>query len=116
MSGDRAPADPPFDAQEFDDTKYTERFTQLQSAYKRAFSEVNERYDSELVHAIDQQVLNESEPFYDQEDGFYVEVPDEPVGRVAAAGVIADEEQVETVIEAYTDAIAAALADEFDER
>jgi hypothetical protein len=115
MPSDRAAANPPFDAQEFDETKYTERFAQLQSAYKRAFSEVNETYDSELVHAIDQQVLNESEPFYDPEKGFYVEVPDEPVARVAAAGVIADQERVQTVIDAYTDAIARALATEFTE-
>lgn len=115
MPIDGEPADPPFDAEEFDETKYTERFPQLQGAYKQAFSEVNETYDSELVHAIDQQVLNESEPFYDSDRGFYVEVPEEPVARVAAAGVIADSDRVETVLQAYTNALSDALAAEFAE-
>jgi hypothetical protein len=52
-----------FDPEKFED-KYANYFTELQQAYKQAFERMNDRYDSELVHAIDQQILNESEPFY----------------------------------------------------
>ncbi|MFB6111677.1 MAG: DUF5783 family protein [Halobacteriaceae archaeon] len=98
---------------EFDETKYTEHFPTLQAAYKEAFEEINDTHDSELVHAIDQQVLNESEPFYDEEEGFVIEVPDEPVARVAAAGLVVDSETVEAVLDEYVEAIEAALARRF---
>jgi hypothetical protein len=65
--------EPDFTPKEFDQTKYTEHFPALQAAYKDAFEEINDRHDSELVHAIDQQVLNESEPFYSPEGGFEVD-------------------------------------------
>ncbi|MFB6303927.1 MAG: DUF5783 family protein, partial [Haloferacaceae archaeon] len=48
-----------FDPEKFED-KYANYFTELQRAYKNAFETMNDAYDSELVHAIDQQVLNES--------------------------------------------------------
>ena len=52
-----------FDPEKFED-KYVHYFPELQRAYKNAFNRMNDEYDSELIHAIDQQVLNESEPFY----------------------------------------------------
>lgn len=110
---DAPPEAPPFDPEEFDRTKYTEHFPTLQAAYKDAFEVVNEDHDSELVHAIDQQVLSESEPFYDPEDGFRVEVPDEPAARVAAAGVVADPADVEAVLTEYVTALEEALARRF---
>lgn len=110
---EETPPEPDFSAEEFDEAKYTEHFPALQAAYKRAFEQVNDQYDSELVHALDQAVLSESEPFYNPGDGFHVEVPDEPVGRVAATGVMADAEDVETVLNAYVEALETALAAEF---
>jgi hypothetical protein len=65
---------------------------------------MNERYDSELVHAIDQFVLNESEPFY--EDGtFRVELPDDPAGRLEGSGVVVDDEKLAATLDDYVDRI-----------
>ncbi|MFP8891027.1 DUF5783 family protein [Natrialbaceae archaeon A-CW2] len=90
-----------FDPEKFED-KYVHYFPELQQAYKNAFNRINEQYDSTLVHAIDQQVLNESEPFY--EDGeFRIELPDDPYDRIT--GVVVEEEQFETVLEAHIEAI-----------
>ncbi|MFP9062051.1 DUF5783 family protein [Natrialbaceae archaeon A-chndr2] len=94
-----------FDPEKFED-KYVHYFPELQQAYKNAFNRINEQYDSTLVHAIDQQVLNESEPFY--EDGkFRIELPDDPYDRIT--GVVVEEEQFETVLEAHIEAIEAEL-------
>jgi hypothetical protein len=87
------------DAETFEEQKYVEFLPQLQQAYKNAFNRVNERYDSTLVHAIDQQVLDESEPFYDEAEGFYLELPAEPYDRLT--GVVVSEEKFEAVLEEY---------------
>ncbi len=98
-----------FDPEKFED-KYVHYFTQLQQAYKRAFEQMNERYDSTLVHAIDQQVLNESEPFFEEPDGFRVELPPEPYDRLD--GVPVARERFETVMEIYLDVLEESLAEE----
>ena len=88
-----------FDPEKFED-KYVHYFPELQRAYKNAFEAMSERYDSELIHAIDQQILNESEPFYD--DGqFRIELPDNPADRVTAIVVV--DEKLSTVLDAYVD-------------
>lgn len=90
-----------FDPEKFED-KYANYFNELQRAYKNAFEHMNERYDSELIHAIDQQVLNESEPQY--EDGeFSVDLPENPYDRLQ--GVLVEEERFEEVLEVYVDRI-----------
>ncbi|MCU4753573.1 DUF5783 family protein [Halobacteria archaeon AArc-curdl1] len=94
-----------FDPEKFED-KYVHYFPELQRAYKNAFNRINEQYDSTLVHAIDQQVLNESEPFY-EEGEFRIELPDDPYDRIT--GVVVEEEQFETVLEAHIEAIEAEL-------
>ena len=94
-----------FDPEKFED-KYVHYFTELQRAYKNAFETMNDRYDSELIHAIDQQVLNESEPFY--EDGeFRVELPENPNERVT--GVVVDDEKLTRTLDRYVDEIEAEL-------
>jgi len=100
-----------FDPEQFED-KYANYFPQLQKAYQQAFEVMNDRYDSELVHAIDQQVLNESEPFYDDDEGFYIELPEEPADRLTA--VLVDEEKLDVVLDAYVDQIEAELRDIFN--
>lgn len=100
------------DAETFDERKYTEYFPQLQQAYKNAFNRVNERFDSSLVHAIDQQVLNESEPFYDDADGFHLELPDDPYDRVT--GVVVEKERFESVLSEYVAEIEEELERTFD--
>lgn len=96
------------DAETFDEQKYVDLFPQLQQAYKNVFNRMNDRYDSTVVHGIDQQVLNESEPFYDDEaDAFYVELPEEPYDRLTGVAVARD--RFETIIEEYTDELEAEL-------
>jgi len=91
-----------FDPEQFED-KYANYFTELQKAYKNAFERMNDTYDSELIHAIDQQVLNESEPFYEGDGQFRVELPDDPTDRLTA--VIVDDEKLTAVLENYVDEI-----------
>jgi hypothetical protein len=86
-----------FDPEKFED-KYVHYFPELQRAYKNAFEVMNDQYDSELIHAIDQQILNESEPFY--EDGeFRIELPDEPAERLTA--IVVDDEKLAQTLERY---------------
>ena len=87
-----------FDPEKFED-KYANYFPELQQAYKNAFNRMNDRYDSTLVHAIDQQVLNESEPFYEEGEGFYIELPENPYDRLT--GVAVSEEKFDTVLETH---------------
>lgn len=101
-----------FDPQKFED-KYVHYFTELQKAYKNAFEEMNDTYDSELVHAIDQLVLNESEPFFDEESGFEVNLPDEPFERVSGQ-IVVDREKFEHVLETYVEIIEEELHRVFD--
>jgi len=93
-------------ATKFED-KYEHYFTELQRAYKQAFETMNDAYDSELVHAIDQQVLAESEPFYEGDGRFRVELPDDPADRLS--GVVVDEEKVEALLDRYVEEIEAEL-------
>ncbi|MFD1685140.1 DUF5783 family protein [Halobellus litoreus] len=86
-----------FDPEKFED-KYANYFPELQRAYKNAFEAMNDEYDSELIHAIDQQILNESEPFY--EDGeFRIELPENPHERLTA--VVVDDAKLSGVLDAY---------------
>ncbi|WP_123537042.1 DUF5783 family protein [Halosimplex salinum] len=92
-----------FDPEKFED-KYANYFTELQRAYKQAFETMNDRYDSELIHAIDQQILSESEPFYEGDGEFRIELPDDPTERLSGV-LAADDEKVETILDRYVDEI-----------
>ena len=89
-----------FDPEKFED-KYEHYFPELQRAYKAAFETMNDTDDSELVHALDQQVLNESEPFYEGEDRFRIELPEDPDERLQ--GVLVDEEKLDAVLAEYVE-------------
>ncbi|SDL92461.1 hypothetical protein SAMN04487949_0192 [Halogranum gelatinilyticum] len=94
-----------FDPEKFED-KYVHYFQQLQRAYKNAFNTMNDEFDSTLIHGIDQQILNESEPFY--EDGeFFVDLPENPSERLT--GVVVDDEKLEATLERYVDEIESEL-------
>jgi len=95
-----------FDPEKFED-KYANYFTELQRAYKNAFEFMNDRYDSELIHGIDQQILNESEPFYEGDGQFRVDLPEDPTDRLTA--VVVDDEKLETVLDRYVDEIESEL-------
>jgi len=108
----QAPAMSDLTPEEFEEQKYVDYFPKLETAYKRAFDEMNGAYDRELVHAIDQQVLSESEPFYEGDGEFTVELPDDPLGRLA--GVQFDDDHARDVVDEHTDRICAHLRDQFD--
>lgn len=91
-----------FDAEKFED-KYVHYFNELQRAYKNAFNRLNEEYDSQLIHAIDQQVLNESEPFYEGDGEFRIDIPADPADRVT--GVLVDDERFEEILDIYVEEI-----------
>jgi hypothetical protein len=95
-----------FDPEKFED-KYEHYFPQLQQAYRGAFERMNDAYDSELIHAIDQQLLAESEPFYEGAGEFRVELPDDPAERLT--GVLVDEEKLTAVLDRYVEEIEAEL-------
>jgi hypothetical protein len=100
-----------FDPEKFEE-KYANYFPELQRAYKNAFEVMNEAYDSELIHGIDQQILNESEPFYDEETGtFRVELPENPHERLTA--IVVDDEKLATTLERYVSEIESQLYDVF---
>jgi uncharacterized protein YeaO (DUF488 family) len=100
-----------FDPEQFED-KYANYFPELQRAYKNAFETMNDAYDSELIHAIDQQVLNESEPFYEGDGEFRIELPDDPYERLTA--VIVDREKFEATMERYLEEIETELQRVFE--
>jgi len=100
-----------FDPEKFED-KYAHYFAELQRAYKNAFEYMNDRYDSELIHAVDQQVLSESEPFYEGDGEFRVDLPDDPAERLQ--GVLVDDEKLAAVLDAYVDRIESELQRVFD--
>ncbi len=94
-----------FDPALFED-KYVHYFQELQRAYKNAFNHMNDRHDSELIHGIDQMILNESEPFY--EDGeFYVDLPENPRERLQ--GVFVDDETFDETLAEYVEQIESEL-------
>lgn len=94
-----------FDPEQFED-KYANYFQELQRAYKNAFNQMNDRYESDLIHGIDQMILNESEPFY--KDGeFVVELPENPQERLQ--GVLVTDEKFEETLETYVETIESEL-------
>jgi hypothetical protein len=91
-----------FDPERFED-KYEHYFTELQKAYKAAFDEMSERHDSEVVHAVDQLVLAESEPFYEGDGSFRVELPEDAHERIVGSDVVVGD--LDAVLADYTDEI-----------
>jgi len=98
--------------EEFEAEKYVSLFPQLETAYKRAFDVLNERYDSSAVHAIDQQVLNESEPFYEGDGEFRIELPPDPTDRIE--GVVVPDEKVTELLDVYVEELERQLRAVFD--
>ncbi|ELY87826.1 hypothetical protein C483_18053 [Natrialba hulunbeirensis JCM 10989] len=91
-----------FDPEKFEE-KYVYYFEELETAYSNAYQQLHGRVDSEVLRAIDRQVLSESEPLYEGDGEFSVELPDDPKGRVGAVG--AGDEQFEAVLSEFTERI-----------
>ncbi|WP_079977523.1 DUF5783 family protein [Halococcus sediminicola] len=86
-----------FDPEKFEE-KYVHYFDELQEAYKNAYQHMHDRYDSTLLRLIDRQVLDESEPFYEGDDEFRIELPDNPHDRVQD---IPDEEKFDIILDEF---------------
>lgn len=102
-----------FDPSKFED-KYIHYLPRLQRAYRDAFETMNDRRDSQIVHAIDQQVLNESEPFFEGADSdptFRIELPPEPYDRLS--GVVVGQDRFEQILDEYVSELQASLEREF---
>ena len=99
-----------FDPEKFEE-KYVYYFEELEAAYSSAYQHLHGQYDSAVLRAIDRQVLSESEPFYEGDGEFRVELPENPRERV---GTVADNAQFEPVLEAFVDRIEAELRQRFD--
>jgi len=101
-----------FDPERFED-KYEHYFSELQQAYKSAFDVMSDRYDSGLIHAIDQYTLAESEPFYEGDGQFRIALPEDAIERVAPETEL-DTAELEEVYAAYTNELERQLRDVFD--
>ena len=69
------------------------------------------RYDSDLLKAIDRQVLDESEPFYEGDGEFRVALPDNPRDRVQ--NLPADNETFDATLREFVERIEFELARTF---
>ncbi|MWG34429.1 DUF5783 family protein [Halomarina oriensis] len=100
-----------FDPETFEEEKYVEHFTELQQAYKQAFDVMNSEYDSGLIHGIDQMVLNESEPVY-EDGGFRIDLPENAYERLQ--GVEVERDRFDAVVERYVEELKRQLRGVFD--
>ena len=91
-----------FDPEKFEE-KYVHYFDELHRAYRNAFEEMHGRYSDVLLRSIDRQVLDESEPFYEGDGEFRVELPDDPRGRVGDVPV--DDETFDAVLGEFVERI-----------
>lgn len=91
-----------FDPEKFED-KYVHYMDELQTAYRNAYQHFHGQYDSTLLRSIDRQVLSESEPFYEGNGEFRVELPDNP--RERAGDVPVDDETFDAVLQEFVDRI-----------
>ncbi|WP_247000171.1 DUF5783 family protein [Halosolutus gelatinilyticus] len=99
-----------FDPAKFEE-KYVHYFEELQEAYSNAYQQLHGRYDSEVLRAIDRQILSESEPVYEGNGEFRVDLPDNPADRVPN---VAEHDQFEVVLEELVDRIEAELCRGFE--
>lgn len=101
----------PFDPEKFEE-KYVHYLAELNKAYRNAFDYMNDHHDSGLVHAIDQQILDASEPFYEGDGVFRIELPDAP--KELIKGVDEDDERFDDVLSEYVERIEFELQSVFD--
>lgn len=101
------------DPETFEEEKYVDLFPKLQQSYKNAFNRMNERYDSTLIHGIDQAVLNESEPHYEGDGEFTIDLPENPSERIDGVVVVSDE-KLEELLDIYVEELKTELRRVFD--
>ncbi|MFB6205081.1 MAG: DUF5783 family protein [Haloglomus sp.] len=99
-----------FDPEKFE-AKYVHYFEELEQAYSAAYQDLHGEVDSAILRPIDRRVLSESEPFYEGDGGFRIELPEDPYERAGRPG---DRDRFETVLDELVAAIERELRREFD--
>lgn len=90
-----------FDPEKFEE-KYVYYFDELEAAYSNAYQQLHGQCDSTLLRAIDREVLAESEPVYEGDGTFRIDLPPNPHERVTPS---VDDEAFDRLLEAFTDRI-----------
>lgn len=98
-----------FDPEKFE-AKYVHYFEELEAAYTAAYQDLHGEVDSGILRPIDRRVLSASEPFYEGDGEFRVDLPDDPYERAGQPG---DKEQFEAVLDTLVDGIERELREEF---
>ena len=94
-----------FDPEKFEE-KYVYYFEEIETAYSQAYQQLHGECDSTVLKAIDRQVLSESEPVYEGDGEFTVELPENPYERVSS-GI--DEAAFDRVLDLLVERIEAEL-------
>jgi len=100
-----------FDPEKFEE-KYVHYFAELEAAYSNAYDRLHGQYDSEILRAIDRQVLSESEPVYEGDGEFRVVLPDDLDERKRS--LPGDEETFDAVLAAFVAGIERELRTQFE--
>ncbi len=100
-----------FDEEKFEE-KYVHYFEELERAYSNAFSALHGTADSTLLRAIDRQVMSESEPVYDGDGQFTVQLPDDPQSMVD--GVQGSEHQFTQLLDQFVELVETELQEIFE--
>jgi hypothetical protein len=88
-----------FNPEKFEN-KYEHYFEEIESAYSDAYQELHGEYNSEILRAIDRQVLSESEPVYEGNGKFRISLPEDVEER--AQSLPGDKEAFHTVLDEFT--------------
>jgi hypothetical protein len=91
-----------FDPEKFEE-KYVHYFEELETAYSNAYQQLHGQADSEVLRAIDRQVLNESEPVYEGGGQFRITLPDDVEQRRQA--LPGDKETFDAVLTEFVERI-----------
>jgi hypothetical protein len=91
-----------FDPEKFEE-KYVHYFEELETAYSNAYQQLHGQADSEVLRAIDRQVLNESEPVYKGDGQFRITLPDDIEERKQT--LPGDEETFDALLTEFVDRI-----------
>jgi len=100
-----------FDPEKFEE-KYVYYFEELEAAYSNAYDQLHGQYDSEVLRAIDRQVLSESEPVYEGDGAFRVVLPEDLDER--RRSLPGDEGTFDAVLEAFVAGIERELREQFE--